>query len=39
MTVSLPADVLDGIEQDSGAEPEAVMKWLETGEGNPWHES
>lgn len=39
MTVCLPAEVLDGIEQDSGADPESVLRWLDTGEGNPWRES
>jgi hypothetical protein len=36
MTMELPAAVLEGIDEDSGADGEAVIRWLETGEGDPW---
>ncbi len=38
MTVRLPSEILDGIERDAGTDPEAVLRWLETGEGEPWRE-
>lgn len=36
---ALPAEELPNLEQLDDADAEDVMRWLETGEGNPWRES